>query len=139
MLGKLVSPAEPREQIGVYWGYSARYASSLSQVWNECPFKEGYDLKIGTSERGHVSVDDTDFKLPKYRHALIVFGGVAGIEACVNADETIPVSGEDSHSLFHMWVNTCPSQGSRTIRSEEAMLISLAALRRTLSVSGEKG
>jgi predicted SPOUT superfamily RNA methylase MTH1 len=67
-----------------------------------------------------------------------VFGGVAGIEECVNADETIPASGEDSHSLFDMWVNTCPEQGSRTIRSEEAVLISLGALRRHLSVSGRK-
>lgn len=138
LLGKLVSPAEPREQLGIYWGYTARFASSLSNVWQECPFKGGYDLKIGTSERGHVSVDDGDFKLPPFRHALVVFGGVAGIEECVNADETIPVSGEDSHSLFDMWVNTCPAQGSRTIRSEEAVLISLSALRQHVTASSAK-
>ncbi|KAF1329481.1 hypothetical protein FI667_g5774, partial [Globisporangium splendens] len=137
MMGKLVSSAEPREQLGVYWGYTSRFASSLSNVWQDSPFKGGYDLKIGTSERGHVSVDDAGFKLPAFRHALVVFGGVAGIEECVNADETIPVSGEDSHSLFDMWVNTCPAQGSRTIRSEEAVLISLASLRQHLTLSGK--
>ncbi|GAB9464773.1 hypothetical protein Gpo141_00002199 [Globisporangium polare] len=137
MMGKLVSSAEPREQLGVYWGYTSRFATSLSNVWQDSPFKDGYDLKLGTSERGHVSVDDADFKLPAFRHALVVFGGVAGIEECVNADETIPVSGEDAHSLFDMWVNTCPSQGSRTIRSEEAVLISLAALRNHLALSGK--
>jgi predicted SPOUT superfamily RNA methylase MTH1 len=138
VVGTLVSSAEPREQTGVYWGYTARMAPSLRNVWEDCPFPGGYDLKIGTSERGSVSVDDADFSLPKFRHALVVFGGVAGIEECVNADETIPASGEDSHSLFDMWVNTCPEQGSRTIRSEEAVLISLGALRRHLSVSGRK-
>lgn len=38
--------------------------------------KRRYDLTVGTSERGTVSVDDADFALPTYRHALIVFGGV---------------------------------------------------------------
>lgn len=137
-MGTLVSSAEPREQLGTYWGYTARMATSLRNVWEDCPFPGGYDLKIGTSERGKVSVDDADFALPKFRHALVVFGGVAGIEECVNADETIPKSGEDSHELFDMWVNTCPEQGSRTIRSEEAVLISLAALRRPLALGGRK-
>ncbi|RHY01579.1 hypothetical protein DYB38_000453 [Aphanomyces astaci] len=86
----------------------------------------GYDLKVGTSERGTVSVDDSTFQLP---HVLIVFGGVSGIEECTNADETISVSGDQAHTLFDMWVNTCPQQGSRTIRSEEAILISMSALR----------
>ncbi|KAG1709455.1 hypothetical protein DVH05_020110 [Phytophthora capsici] len=136
MVGKLVSSAEPREQLGVYWGYTTRYAPSLSNVWTDSPFPGGYDLKVGTSERGNVSVDDQDFSLPKFRHALIVFGGVAGIEECVDADEKVPVSGEDSNTLFDMWVNTCPEQGSRTIRSEEALLISLAALRPHVTRSG---
>ncbi|CAI5713127.1 unnamed protein product [Peronospora destructor] len=136
MVGQLVSSAEPREQLGVYWGYTTRFASSLRYVWTTCPFSGGYDLKVGTSERGNVSVDDADFSLPKFRHALIVFGGVAGIEECVDADEKLPVSGEDSHTLFDMWVNTCPEQGSRTIRSEEALLISLATLRPHITRGG---
>lgn len=32
--------------------------------------KGGYDLKIGTSERGHVSVDDAHFKLPSFKYKL---------------------------------------------------------------------
>lgn len=31
---------------------------------------------MGTSERGTVTVDSSEFALPKYRHALVVFGGV---------------------------------------------------------------
>jgi len=100
-------------------------------VFDECPYEGGYDLKIGTSERGDVTVDDVNpsFDLPHFKHLLIVFGGVAGIEECVDADETFNLSGKNSKQLFDIWVNTCPFQGSRTIRSEEAVLISLARLR----------
>ena len=35
-----------------------------------------YDLTVGTSERGSVTVDSPEFALPKYRHLLVVFGGV---------------------------------------------------------------
>lgn len=131
MKGVVVSPAAPREADGSYWGYSTRIAKSIGAVFEECPFDGGYDLKIGTSERGDVSVDDPDFKFPTpaFKHLLVVFGGVAGIEECVDADESLDLSGDDSRSLFNMWVNTCPFQGSRTIRTEEAVLLSLARLR----------
>ena len=67
MLGKVVPLAQPREATGVYWGYTTRIVPSLSQVWSESPFEGGYDLKIGTSERGTVSVDDSAFALPSFR------------------------------------------------------------------------
>ena len=100
--GRVVSPSAPREDNGTYWGYTVRLAQSLQKVFDECPFENenededeesggygyGYDLKIGTSERGDVSVEDKKFVLPQFRHALIVFGGVAGIEECVDADDT---------------------------------------------------
>ncbi|EQC30713.1 hypothetical protein SDRG_11472 [Saprolegnia diclina VS20] len=129
LAGTVVSPAEPREQLGEYWGYTMRLATSLKEVWTESPYKKGYDLKIGTSERGTSCVDDKDFKLPPFEHVLIVFGGVSGIEECTSADESIAINGDQAHTLFDMWVNTCPQQGSRTIRSEEAILISMSALR----------
>lgn len=86
-------------------------------------------MKVGTSERGDITVDDSKFSLPQYKHCLIVFGGVAGIEECVDADESLGLHGDDSRSLFNLWVNTCPFQGSRTVRTEEAVMISLARLR----------
>jgi hypothetical protein len=110
-------------------------ASSIKAIFDEAPFPGGYDLKIGTSERGDVSVDNESFETSyteerkSFRHAIIVIGGVAGIEECVDADETLNLSGNDSKTLFDMWVNVCEFQGSRTIRTEEAVLISLARLR----------
>ena len=78
-------------------------ASSINAVFDECPFEGGYDLKIGTSERGDRSVEEKNFQVPKYEHSLIVFGGVAGIEECVDADESIKLPGSQSKKLFDMW------------------------------------
>lgn len=50
------------------------------------------------------------------RHALVVFGGIQGLEAGVDADPNLEVA--DPSVLFDFYVNTCPSQGSRTIRTE---------------------
>ncbi|NXH12047.1 CI114 methyltransferase, partial [Bucco capensis] len=122
--GTVVSSHQPRTASGLYWGYSVRLASCLSAVFSECPFKDGYDLSIGTSERGS-SVDQAT--LPSFRHALVVFGGLQGLEAGVDMDPNLEVT--DPSLLFDFYLNTCPSQGSRTIRTEEALLISLSALR----------
>ncbi|XP_064249878.1 putative methyltransferase C9orf114 homolog isoform X2 [Passer domesticus] len=122
--GTVVSSQHPWTVSGLYWGYSVRLASCLSAVFSECPFKEGYDLSIGTSERGS-SVDQVT--LPSFRHALVVFGGLEGLEAGVDVDPNLEVT--DPSVLFDFYLNTCPSQGSRTIRTEEALLISLSALR----------
>ncbi|XP_069799291.1 putative methyltransferase C9orf114 homolog [Dendropsophus ebraccatus] len=122
--GIVVSPQHPRTEDGLYWGYRVRLASCLSAVFTECPFKDGYDLTIGTSERGS-SVEDVT--LPDFRHALVVFGGLRGLEASVDSDQNLEV--EEPSVLFNHYLNTCPGQGSRTIRTEEAILISLTALK----------
>ncbi|ESO85927.1 hypothetical protein LOTGIDRAFT_204586 [Lottia gigantea] len=131
--GKVVSPSTPRIKNGLYWGYNLRLANNLSSVLTQCPYKGGYDVTIGTSERGD-SIDD--FVLPQFRHAIIVFGGVQGLETSLAADKTLSV--EDPSLLFHHYLNTCPNQGSRTIRTEEAVLITLSSLRNQLVTNGIK-
>lgn len=56
-----------------------------------------------------------------YSHLLVVFGGLAGLEAVVDADENLHVN--DASMLFHHYLNTCPSQGSNTIRTEVCALL----------------
>ena len=72
-------PSLPGEQDGTYWGYPVRMASSIKAIFDEAPFPGGYDLKIGTSERGNVTVDDERFEssrrvlsslLPSSRHLV---------------------------------------------------------------------
>ncbi|KAL4216558.1 putative methyltransferase C9orf114 [Mactra antiquata] len=127
--GKVVPPSEPTTHTGVYWGYTVRLASSLGAVFTECPYKELYDVTIGTSERGD-SVDDFVLENKDFKHVLIVFGGVNGLETSLEADEKLDV--DDPSLLFQHYLNTCPGQGSRTIRTEEAILITMSALRSKL-------
>ncbi|KAG0623298.1 hypothetical protein M758_3G163900 [Ceratodon purpureus] len=121
---EVVPKSEPREK-GHYWGYTVRHASSLSTAISESSFPNGYDYVIGTSEHGE-KVRAAELTLPKFKHILIVFGGVAGLEESKELDKSIKVT--DVRHLFNIYLNVCPGQGSRTIRTEEAILISLQYL-----------
>jgi len=124
--GVAVAPDEPRTRLGLYWGYQTRIASSLKAVFEECPFEGGYDFSIGTSERGEVLGMS---RLPPFRHLILAFGGVGGFEEVI-LDELSGYSGDtDPASLFSRYVNVCPGQTSRTIRTEEAVMIALSALK----------
>lgn len=135
IMAEAIGPDIPREQDGIYWGYSTRQASSLGAVFTECEFDDGYDFSIGTSERG-TSVDkltdtqDDTFLPPTWQHLLVVIGGVAGLEAALDADDDLRSAGiSNVQQIFDRWVNVLPGQGSRTIRAEEALWISLSRLR----------
>lgn len=45
-------PEAPRTEGGYYWGYAVRVSATLSGVFTECPHAGGYDLSVGTSDRG---------------------------------------------------------------------------------------
>ncbi|XP_018332387.1 putative methyltransferase C9orf114 homolog [Agrilus planipennis] len=122
--GLVVSPHTPRQETGVYWGYTVRLAESVSHIFSESPYKDGYDLLLGTSDKGK-SIDECSSFV--YDHLLVMFGGLAGLEAAFESDELLKVN--DPTLLFDHYLNTLPNQGSRTIRTEEAILVSLAALR----------
>lgn len=130
-----VSPEEPREEGGYYWGYNVRRAGCISDVFTECGYDGGYDMTIGTSERG-VDVqdlygEDEEQKVGKFKHLLVVFGGLAGLEVAVKNDEELQKLGVvEAQEVFDRWINVCPGQGSRTIRTEEAVWIGLMGLRR---------
>ena len=89
----------------------------------------GYDLKIGTSERGTVQ-EPGELELPHFTHACVAVGGPEGLEQAMPPGQEGKAAG-----LFDSWLNTCPNQGSRTIRTEEAVLISLAYLQPALTKS----
>ncbi len=113
-----------------------RRASSLTAVFEESPWEGGYDVSIGTSERGLPS--SKVFPLSKklgFKHLLVVFGGPRGLEYASMNDEQLRelgIGGPRTRELFDHWVNVLPGQGSRTIRTDEAVFIALADLRRLL-------
>ncbi|KDP40140.1 hypothetical protein JCGZ_02138 [Jatropha curcas] len=119
---QVVSLSKPREEAGMYWGYRVRYASNISSVFNNCPYKGGYDHLIGTSEHGEI-INSSELFLPNFRHLLIAFGGLAGLEESIEEDSNL--KGKKVREVFDSYLNTCPHQGSRTIRTEEAIFISL--------------
>lgn len=143
VLASAVAPSEPREEAGYYWGYSVRAASSLSAVITGSTYDGGYDLTFGTSERGSpvskLMKPTSDTPVPEFSHMLIVFGGVAGLEAAFQADGELQMMGVKApKELFDYWVNLCPGQGSRTVRTEEAIWVGLMALREVVVSKGKK-
>ncbi|KAI3695040.1 hypothetical protein L1987_78028 [Smallanthus sonchifolius] len=118
----VVSSSKPREEAGIYWGYKVRYSANISSVLKCCPYKGGYDYLIGTSEHGNI-VKSSELQLPSFRHLLIAFGGVAGLEECFDLDKNL--KGKKPRDVFSTYLNICPHQGSRTIRTEEAIFICL--------------
>eukprot|EP00421_Protoceratium_reticulatum_P031820 CAMPEP_0168468354 /NCGR_PEP_ID=MMETSP0228-20121227/57663_1 /TAXON_ID=133427 /ORGANISM="Protoceratium reticulatum, Strain CCCM 535 (=CCMP 1889)" /LENGTH=431 /DNA_ID=CAMNT_0008484109 /DNA_START=22 /DNA_END=1314 /DNA_ORIENTATION=+ len=109
-----VAPDEPRTKLGLYWGYQVRVAPALRAVLEECPFEGGYDLSIGTSERGEALGLSG---LPKFKHLLLVFGGLGGLEEAIEDELSDYPAGTEASSLFSRYVNVCPAQTSRTIRT----------------------
>jgi methyltransferase len=137
-----VSPGAPREEQGYYWGYTPRQAGSLSAVFTECTFDGGYDLCIGTSERGEdlekvlssLNTNPTKSRkeIPHYTHLLITFGGPTGLETAWRNDPDLAGKGK-VRDLCDLYVNVLPGQGSRTIRTEEAVWIGLMGLQRVIT------
>lgn len=129
--GKAVAPSKPRAKHGIYWGYQTRLARTFGEIFSESPYKDGYDLLIGHSTNGK-SIDTVDFEsrlTSTYKHVLVVIGGHMGIEGCIDADETLSTSSRDAETLFDLWVNLCPTGGSKAVRTEELVYTGLASLR----------
>jgi methyltransferase len=134
-----VHPAAPRTEAGYFWGFSVRKATKLSDVFTQSPYEEGYDMSIGTSERGLLlSRAFPEHKRVNFNHLLLVFGGPRGLEYAAMNDRELSdlgIGGPRTKELFDHWVNVLPNQGSRTIRTDEAMLIALTGLRRLWDTS----
>ncbi|KAL2129722.1 hypothetical protein VTI74DRAFT_7402 [Chaetomium olivicolor] len=129
-----IHPTAPRTEAGYFWGYSVRKASSLSNVLTESPYEDGYDLSIGTSERGvPLSKAFPSYDQANFNHLLVVFGGPRGLEYAAMNDPQLGemgIAGARTKELFDHWVNVLPNQGTRGIKTDEALLIALTGLRR---------
>jgi predicted SPOUT superfamily RNA methylase MTH1 len=128
--GSLVSMSETFIKNGTYWGYVVRVCETYNDIFNNSIYKEGYDFIIGTSDKGE-NYRNADFSKKKdFKHCLIIFGGISGIEGMMIDDEHNKLnSSENIAKNFDLYLNTCMNQGLRTIRTEEAILITLAVIR----------
>lgn len=152
--GKVVSPMEPFKEAGRYWGYTVRVANTISEVFEGCPYvnaetgePEGYDLKIGDCCNGGKDdaevmnvkrIDEINFeKYRGFKHALVFVGGLEGISGVIESLEAEEkILAKDTANLFDECLINCPEQGSRTIRTEECILMSLSQLMPHLRAHG---
>ncbi|GAX82118.1 hypothetical protein CEUSTIGMA_g9546.t1 [Chlamydomonas eustigma] len=138
IIAEVVSAMTPRMKHGLYNGFVIRVATSLHAVMKECPYKSGYDLTIGTSVRG-VQRGHADLVLPRFSHGLVLFGGMYRGLADIMQYET-DFAGKNPEDLFNIFLNICPSQGCKSLRTEDAVLLAIGYLRPALlHYGGDKG
>lgn len=114
--GKIVSPLQPRNETGVYWGYTVRIAKSFSDIFTKSEHSNGYDLTVGTSDKG-TNINTIENKSFKFNHALIVYGGVLGLNSAIENDEHLDA--DDPSLLFDQYINVAPNQGRYHFKFED--------------------
>jgi predicted SPOUT superfamily RNA methylase MTH1 len=111
-----------REEIPEYWGYTV---TEENETLGRLLQNQRFDLKIATSKNGSPFIDVIDYIRGKWRSAnsiLIVFGAPSrGLKEIVREE------GLSLLDLVDFVVNTVPEQGTETVRTEEAIVASLAA------------
>jgi len=115
-----VKPAN-REDIQQYWGYTVDVEDwTLGKL-----LKNGdFELTIATSKYGVPFTDATEEVAQKWKEAktiLIAFGAPARGLYEIAKDE-----GFSLDDVAHFVVNTIPNQGTETVRTEEAIVATLA-------------
>jgi hypothetical protein len=112
-----------REDAPTYWGYMVTVERhSLGRFMRS----RGFDLTVATSKRGvpftNVAEEMAE-KWKKANHILVAFGApTRGLY------EIVENEGFSLDNIVDFVVNTVPRQGTETIRTEEALIASLAIL-----------
>ncbi|KAG2433055.1 hypothetical protein HYH02_012759 [Chlamydomonas schloesseri] len=154
IVGKVVPPSEPRERLGLYWGYTVRIALGLQRVFKDAAVSKSgsYDLTVGSSPAG-ASTDPGSLVMPRFKHVLIVFGGGCPAAAAAGAEggakgkpklvpgqvvpqqdlnQMVPRVPDWEHKtpqdVFNLYLNTTPHLGTLRIRTEDAMPVALSYL-----------
>ena len=117
--GEIVDEAKIR----IYWGYRVRQPKFRLGSLLE---KEKFDLRIGTSRYGTRILDVWSEITNSVKNAgsiLIAFGSPR-----MGLREILEQEGKAPQELFDYFLNTVPDQNVSTVRTEEALLVSLGVL-----------
>jgi len=113
-----------RDEIPECWGYSV---STEKQSFGKMVNSRCFDLTVATSKLGQPFNDVADGlaeKWKKTKNVLVALGAPAhGLHAIVEYE------GLNLDKVVDFVVNTIPKQGTETVRTEEALIASLAVLR----------
>jgi len=121
--GRVEVQVANRADVPDYWGYTVRIEpTSLRKAVKSA----GTDLAIGTSRKGTDVACVAGELAGKWKAAdsiMVVFGSPTRGLFEIAADEDVPLE-----KFLDFVVNTVPGQGTETVRTEEAVLASLAVL-----------
>ena len=82
-----------------------RVAANINDVFEQCPYEGGYDLKLGTNDNGRIDNFQRIRDFKNFKHALIFFGGLGGIEAIIEQEEDSGAKIEEIAKLFDIFVS----------------------------------
>jgi predicted SPOUT superfamily RNA methylase MTH1 len=115
--------AVSRDEVPGYWGYTVTVET---QSFGRLVENGKFDLTIATSKVGAKFTDVADKIAEKWKKAnrvLVAFGApTRGLH------EIVKDEGADLNDVADFVVNMVPEQGTETVRTEEALLASLAVL-----------
>lgn len=121
--GRVEVQVADRDEIPEYWGYTASVERrSLGKLLEDQPF----DLTIGTSKFATRFQDAAERLAGKWKKAnsiLVLFGAPTRGLHEIAKDE-----GANLNNWVDFVLNTVPNQGTETVRTEEALLATLAIL-----------
>ena len=112
-----------REDVPAYWGYRVEVErKTLVQLIEDVRF----DLKIGTSKLGTKFTDVAEQLTDKWKKARSIFVGFGA--PARGLYEIAKDEGTNLNNITDFVLNTIPFQGTETVRTEEALLATLAIL-----------
>jgi len=112
-----------RDDIPMYWGY---IVTVEKHPFGKLVRNRGFDLAVATSKRGVPFADVVEKMAEKWKKAstiLVAFGAPAQ-----GLYEIVENEGTNLDNIADFVVNTVPMQGTETVRTEEALIASLAIL-----------
>jgi methyltransferase len=119
--GRIEVQATNRDEIEMYWGFRVRVET---KSFKQLVAAGGFDLTIATARLGvylNKISDKIDTKWKTAQSILVAFGAPSRGLHEIAKDE-----GSKLEAIVDFVVNTIPGQGTATVRTEEALLASLA-------------
>jgi predicted SPOUT superfamily RNA methylase MTH1 len=119
LIGEIVDSSK----ISIYWGYRVKQSKfNLGTLLK----KERFDLRIGTSRYGTNILDvwsQISSSIRNVGSVLVAFGSPR-----LGLREILSQEGQTPSDTFNFFINTVEAQNVATVRTEEAIFISLALL-----------